>query len=208
MTGYSSGSSTPNYKRTMVFIDGTNFLREFAKKLGVDFRADKPPAKAIEAANWLFRPMCAIHGSHGSQRYDVIRRYWFSSYQGNEEDGESLREILRKNHFEPVIFKKKRNGKEKGVDIALTKEMLVNAFNQNFDVGLLIAGDADYIALVNEVKRYGPVVWVAFFSSPCLSSSLRIEADMFIDIMSDFNAAKDSNYLKAHDELFKVLGKK
>ena len=45
------------HKRMMIFVDGSNFLIEFAKELGVNFRADKPPAEAIEAANWLFRPM-------------------------------------------------------------------------------------------------------------------------------------------------------
>ena len=40
----------------------------------------------------------------------------------------------------------------------LTKKMLVNAFNANFDVAILIAGDADYVDLVKEIKRYGPIV--------------------------------------------------
>ena len=61
-------------------------------------------------------------------------------------------------NFEPVLFQK-RDGREKGVDIALTKEMLVNALHQNFDIGFLFAGDKDYVSLVSEVKRYGPRVW-------------------------------------------------
>jgi uncharacterized LabA/DUF88 family protein len=56
--------------------------------------------------------------------------------------------------------------------------MLVNAFNQNFDVALLIAGDEDYVELVNEVKRYGPVVNGAFLERG-LSDNLRYALDCF-----------------------------
>jgi hypothetical protein len=85
--------------------------------------------------------------------------------------------------------------------------MLVNAFNQNFDIGLLIAGDADYSDLVKEVKRYGPVIWGSFFSHG-LSESLRIEFDMFIDILNDFNAANDDHYQKALKKLSDVCRNK
>jgi uncharacterized LabA/DUF88 family protein len=57
--------------------------------------------------------------------------------------------------------------------------MLVNAFNQNFDIGFLIAGDEDYVGLVNEVKRYGPIVRGAFFEHG-LSEELRLACDSFI----------------------------
>jgi hypothetical protein len=36
--------------------------------------------------------------------------------------------------------------------------MLVNAFNQNFGMEYLVIGDEDYVGLVHEVKRYGPIV--------------------------------------------------
>jgi hypothetical protein len=58
------------------------------------------------------------------------------------------------------------------------KEMLVNAFNQNFDVGYLIAGDEDYVGLVNEVKRYGPIAKGAFFQHG-LSEELYLTFDSF-----------------------------
>jgi len=189
-----------HYKRTMVFVDGSNFLIEFAKELKVDFRADNPPPAAIAAVSWLI----SSFSTNKILDMDVIRSYWFSSYQENENDGDIIREILRQNYLEPVIFKKKK-GREKCVDIALTIEMLVNAFNKNFDVCLLISGDEDYIPLVKEVKRYGPRVWVSFFSSHGLSNSLRIAADMFLDILKDSNAANNPSYLKAREELFEFL---
>jgi len=102
----------------------------------------------------------------------IIRKYWFGSYQGDDHFFRSLREKLRECNFEPVMIKK-RQGKEKGVDISLTKEMLVNAFNNNFDVAFLIAGDEDYLTIVNEIKRYGAKIYGAFFSHG-LSDELKI----------------------------------
>ncbi|HEX9597179.1 MAG TPA: NYN domain-containing protein, partial [Anaerolineales bacterium] len=64
-------------------------------------------------------------------------------------------------------------------DIALTKEMLVNAFHQNFNIGILVSGDEDYVSLVNEVKRYGAVLWGAFFNHG-LSNELFLACDHFI----------------------------
>jgi len=168
---------TPDYKRMMIFVDGTNFLRELSKELEIAFRADKPPVESLAIANSMT--------GHFFDAYGVvkIRKYWFSSYQGNEEYHDQLAKQLRSNDFEPVLFKKKEDReREKGVDIALAKEMLVNSFNQNFDIGVLIAGDEDYVGLVTEVKRYGPIVWGSFFSHG-LSEKLRIVFDRFIDIV-------------------------
>jgi len=47
--------------------------------------------------------------------------------------------------------------------------MLSHAFLNNYDVATLIAGDADYVPLVEEVKRLGKVVYVLFFVSNGLS---------------------------------------
>src|SRR5262244_3823397 len=141
-------------ERIMVFVDGTNFLVELAKELNIEFRADRPPPSAFRYAQHEIRRI--------SQHYSIIRLFWFASYQGSDEYRDKIRSDLRKYEFEPILFQK-RSGREKGVDIALTKEMLVNAFNQNFDVGYLVAGDEDYVGLINEVKRYGPIVRGIFF---------------------------------------------
>ena len=68
--------------------------------------------------------------------------------------------------------------------------MLVNAFNQNYDIGILVAGDKDYARLVNEVKRYGPIIYGAFLQNG-LSEDLQISVDKFYDILKnvEFNKA-------------------
>lgn len=169
------GGKTPHYKRLMMFVDGTNFLIELAKEVKVDFKADKPPTEALGIAS--------LRLEFSWQRRDIvkIRNYWFSSYQGSEDYHDRLAQELRNNGFEPVLFKKRKGKKEKGVDIGLATEMLVNSFNQNFDVGLLVAGDEDYVGLVKEAKRYGPEIWGAFFTHG-LSPKLKVALDDFADI--------------------------
>lgn len=43
--------------------------------------------------------------------------------------------------------------REQGVDIALTKNMLKNAFLNNWDVAVTMTGDADYRPVIDELKR-------------------------------------------------------
>ena len=82
-----------------------------------------------------------------------------------------------------MLFQK-IGSKEKGVDIGLAKEMLVNAFNQNFDVGWLFAGDEDYVGLVKEVKKYGQIINGSFFNQG-LSPELEVAFDEFILIKKE-----------------------
>jgi len=167
------GKSSPNL-RFMKFVDGTNFLTQMAKELKIELNPYKPSQESKRfATEWVK----SIPVSSTLTGY-VVRNYWFGSYQGDDKLRIELANELRNCNFEPVLFKK-RGDRGKGVDIGLAKEMLMNAFNQNFDVGWLFAGDEDYVGLVNEVKRYGQIVNGAFFERG-LSDELRIAFDEFI----------------------------
>ena len=159
------------YQRVMIFVDGTNLLLRLAEDLNVSFRADQLPDSAIRVAASL------INGLYSGVRFKIIRRYWFSSFTGSDETRFKFAQRLRGHNFEPVIFRKKGH-REKGVDIALTMSMLINAFNQNYDIGLLVAGDEDYLELVTEIKRYGPRVEGAFLECG-LSRELKLAFDNF-----------------------------
>jgi len=54
---------------------------------------------------------------------------------------------------------------EKGVDIALATEVLVQAFQRNFDVGILVTGDEDFKGVVGETKRLGRKIEIAAFQN-------------------------------------------
>lgn len=183
ITVMGGGGRTIHYTRLMIFVDGTNFLVELSKELDIKFRAEKPPLTSLDLAYDLIR-WASDWFRDGASAFFLIRKFWFASYAGNDEDYKKLRNYLRDKGFEPVLFKKDRDKSEKGVDIALTKEMLVNAFNQNIDVAILYAGDEDYVGLVSEVKRYGPIVNGAFFNHG-LSDNLRYAFDHFRTFSKD-----------------------
>jgi uncharacterized LabA/DUF88 family protein len=109
------------------------------------------------------------------------RCYYYASAKGAQNILDKARDELQAFGFSPTVFKKYNDKSAKGVDIALTKDMLVNAFFGNFHTAVLVAGDADYVPLVEEVKRFGRRVIVAFFEGKKsgLSSELRRAADEF-----------------------------
>jgi uncharacterized LabA/DUF88 family protein len=75
----------------------------------------------------------------------------------------------------------KRRPRQKGVDVLLAVDMLVGAFGGVFDVAILVAGDADFIPVVEEVKRRGVMVVVAA-ESKSTAEDLRRAADRYLDI--------------------------
>jgi uncharacterized LabA/DUF88 family protein len=170
----------------MVFIDGTNFLSQIGRVLNITFQAHKPPFSAFDlAAELIRRIQNGISRDNTILQHPAIRSFWFGSYKGDEAYHIELIEYLRLRGFEPVLFKMK-NKQEKGVDIALTRQMLLNSFQQNYDVGLVIAGDEDYVELINDVKRFGIVVHGSFFEGLGLSRELKLTFDYFRP-MDDIN---------------------
>lgn len=94
----------------------------------------------------------------------AIRAFYYTSLVGDDAKLRQVREALHERGFAPQVFKKAdKNKKSKGVDIALATDFLSNAYNDNFEVAVLVAGDGDYIPLISEVKRLGKVVYLAFF---------------------------------------------
>lgn len=111
-----------------------------------------------------------------------VRSCYYTSLVGDDCTLLAVRLQLRKLGFEPHVFKKpSREAKSKGVDIELTKDMLSHAFRGNYDVAILIAGDGDYVPLVEEVKRLGKNVFV-YFPEQWTSRELMLAADGFFDI--------------------------
>ena len=145
-------------RRLMLFVDGTNFQTQLIKKLGYKFDPKKnPPVSIYSFSRLLIQSFLKKIGFKDKQIQPIfIRNFWFASYKGidgNKEKYDEIYRSLRDSEFEPYIFSREKNDKEKGVDITLTKELLVNAFNQNFEVGVLVTGDKDYLELVKEVKK-------------------------------------------------------
>ena len=122
----------------------------------------------------------------------AIRAHYYTSAVGDENKLEELRQHLWEIGFHGEVFKKeKQQQKSKGVDITLARDFLSNAYMNNYDAAVLIAGDADYLPIVNEVKRMGKLVYIIFFhgEGSGLSRKLHISSDQFFNISDSFEDA-------------------
>lgn len=71
---------------------------------------------------------------------------------------------------------------EKGLDMTLGLDMFADAWRGHFDVGILVAGDQDYVRLVNKIRtETGKVVELAFFKVG-LADELRRSVHRFHDL--------------------------
>ena len=66
--------------------------------------------------------------------------------------------------------------------------MLTYAFQNHFDLAILLGGYADYRPLVNRVKTLGKNVWIWFFASKedGLGNELKLAADTLIPLDRQF----------------------
>jgi uncharacterized LabA/DUF88 family protein len=169
----------------MLFVDGENLTlraqklaadKELPLREGTHFMRDcfvwLPGMMASQA---LFQEATPIQDQ-------AVRAYYYTSLVADEAKRTSVREAIWNLGFTPQVFKKDRGqSKSKGVDITLTKDVLSHAFMSNYDVAVLVAGDGDYVPLVEEVKRLGKIVDVMFFQGEGLGlhPELRLACDTF-----------------------------
>ena len=162
----------------MIFVDGSNLLVELGVVLGAQIRAEQPSVEAISmACQCIVQSLDDAPPPIGPHR--PIRKYWFGSLQGDDTVLQSKQQVLRDAGFEGVLFRKVKGGKEKGVDLAVAREMLIHGFNKHYHTAILVAGDEDYLGLVQDLKRMGLVVGGLFFDTPALSPRLRLGFDHF-----------------------------
>jgi uncharacterized LabA/DUF88 family protein len=185
--------SDPHLRRWMVFVDGENLAlraKAFAanEALNLAQGANYEPDVFV----WLpdTRPLTFLSGTEtaGLQRR-ALRAPYYTSVAADQPGIEEIRRALWDLGFHPEVFKKdKKEEKAKGVDIALTKDMLSHAYLGNYDVAVLVAGDGDYVPLVEEVKRRGKVVYVVFFARQGLNPALQLACDTFYGLDDLFRA--------------------
>lgn len=180
-------------RRWMLFVDGENFTfraQELAQKHDIKLKQGKYHERDVFI--WLPNMNARrsiIPNSPLQTQPMAIRAFYYTSAVGDERRLASIKESLWELGFQPEVFKKdKQRNKTKGVDITLAKDFLSNAFLNNYDVAVLIAGDADYVPMVNEVKRLGKLVYVIFFHEKGLglSRTLHLASDEFFKLDDSF----------------------
>ena len=143
--------------RVAIFIDGSNLyhaLRGNFRRHNLNF---------AEFASKL----C------GSRR--LFRIYYYNVLQdpiqrpdGHREQQEFL-DILRKTPYLEVRLGGTKIAQgipvEKGIDVMLATDLLYFAWNDFYDVALLVSGDSDFAYALQAVKNMGKHVEVAYFES-------------------------------------------
>ena len=185
-------------QKAMLFVDGSNLLIELGDQLGIAIRAEKATdamfSLAVHVANAAATNVLQ-YGQLGPHR--ILRRYWFGSVQGSDEDLQSSQAVLRRLGYEAILFRKRKGKDEKGVDLAVAREMLMHGFNRNYDTAVLVAGDEDYLGLVHDVKRLGPLVAGCFFPTNALSQKLKLAFDDFEPIHLNHNQPELIEHVKS-----------
>jgi uncharacterized LabA/DUF88 family protein len=160
-------------ERVAIFIDGSHFyhgLKNYIHRTDIDFEK-------------LGEVLCA-----GRQ---LIRTYYYNA-PVNRQDGEAKYRSQQKffdklNHVPYLTVKlgrlERRPGglAEKGVDIKIAIDLLKLAYDDVYDVAILVSGDGDFAYAVNAVKDTGKHVEVAYFEAAKLYY-LRQAADKSIPL--------------------------
>jgi hypothetical protein len=203
--------SGPGYiyrKRWMLFVDGENFTirgQEVAARAGLALRVGEFYSR--DCYLWIPGTPPKDLAAHGNGSPQMLhergeRSSYYTFVQGDPDRIGAVRESLWRLGFQPAVFKKPTGLRAKGVDIALTKDVLSNAFLDNYDVAVLVTGDGDYLPVVEEVKRLGKIVTVLFFDEAGggMNPELRLASDGFVDIGQYFRA-RWTEYLATPDSV-------
>jgi uncharacterized LabA/DUF88 family protein len=182
-----SEPDNPHQRRWMLFVDGEN-LTMSAQRVAENRKLVLPEGPFYMRNTFVWFPSLEATAAMDSNRAFTVplqrhatRAHYYTSVQGDEPKVEGINEALWNIGFAPMVFKKDRTRiRSKGVDIALTTDMLSHAFRDNYDVAVLYAGDGDYVPLVEEVKRLGKAVYVGFFGGSGLNDKLRLASDQFL----------------------------
>jgi len=169
--------------RWMLFVDGENVTiqaQKIAKGKGIDLEQGDHYEK--DCFIW---PVGMFHPQIVGFLNMPKRSYYYTSVVGDDEKSLDIKERLWKIGFDPQVFKKEKKRPAKAVDITLAKDVLCHAFRDNYDVAVLVAGDSDYLPLIEEVKRLGKLVLLAFHSDTTIYPELIIAADFFKGIVFD-----------------------
>ncbi len=168
---------TCDLARAMIFVDGENLTMRY----GNLFRNGKQPHQEgiVYLENVLVWSTLLNPGTGATM---VMRKYYYTALQGDDKKIDDATNLLKNIGIQsPRVFKKTKDKGSKQVDITLATDMIVHACRKHYDVAILVAGDEDYIPLVQAVQREGAVVYL-WFVSEGLSPKLQLAADGYTNI--------------------------
>lgn len=176
--------------KLMGFIDGGYLRGEFDKKFGQDIiNFQKLKDRLVQE----FNANC-----YGKYDGDLVRVYYYDAivdrlHPKYQEQQEYFSRIKNINGFQVRLGKLVPTGKDasgplkqKGVDVRLATDMITQAYNLNYDFAILVAGDSDFVDVVNAVKEHGRRVYGLYFREHIADDlydafDVRIEIDNFVN---------------------------
>jgi uncharacterized LabA/DUF88 family protein len=177
--------SMPAFRRMMVFVDGENVVFNYQSLL----KEGKIPRDSVihEPDIYAWEPKSIINpGLH-----ELLRVKYYTYATGNDERITNINNEIKSlsftknndsklpNNLFPVVFNKpKKSAQRKGVDIQMTVDILSQVYYNNIDTVYLIAGDGDYLPIIDEVIRMGKQIYLAAFSAG-LNKKLEHRVDLF-----------------------------
>jgi len=122
--------------------------------------------------------------------FDKIRIYYYDALPESPDPREKMQQLhIRKIKdtpgFEDVLGNlkksKKMGQKQKGVDTQIAIDMLSKAYEDHYDIAVLIAGDEDFLPVVEAVKNTGKRVYGVYFESH-ISNDLKESFDRHLTL--------------------------
>lgn len=166
----------PLRRRVMIFIDGSNLyhvLKQNTDKHDLDYK----------------RFSQKLTGDR-----ELIRTYYYNIRQESadnprlaENQDRFLKALYETAYLEVKLGIWKARGQtmvEKGVDVMIASDLIMHAYEDHYDVAILVSGDADFYPAMQAVKDIGKQVEVAAFES-----NLSAEAAKFADVVTRFDNA-------------------
>lgn len=142
------------------------------------------------------------------QPTDLVRPYYFDAVKSTPEPSKVLFLEKLRDIGVNVDTKLLRSGRrycpnckssptvefQKGVDVSLATHVMHLAFEDAYDICIIVSGDADYCTAIEYIKRKGKRVWVACFRDS-LAKELRQTADkaIFLDDFFEELAMRNGN---------------
>ncbi len=169
-----SGNTMPTV--AYAFVDG-GYLRARAHENGVLYPLPLSIVNAVanrSAVNTSYLRRLSYYDAEpdSPSPNDELEKYWETIQRFDDHE-------LRFGYLRGKA--QKRPAQQKAVDVLLSVDLVVGAFNGLFDTALLIAGDLDFLPAIHEVRRRGVRVVLGAFVNSC-HEQLRAEADRFVAI--------------------------
>jgi len=148
----------------MIFIDGQYLRSNLVDAFGND---DLNFGKLSHALTQS--------AEYGSLFRMLVRTYYYDALPTNQDDKfqnqeKFLKKIRESNEFFEIrLGRTKLDGKgrqkQKGVDTLIALDMLSKAYEDQYDVAVLLSGDEDLLDVVFAVKNVGKQVYGAYFAT-------------------------------------------